>query len=549
MFDDLPPILRKNLTALYKRDLGLLERICLPVESDHVQQDAEGHNLYRLHRSWHPYDLSPEQVAASLQAIEEEHVFLFGLGAGEQLLALLESDVSSILAWDRDPWMLRLLLSSHDLSSSISSGRLRLGLGADLIEAMEDPLTRDALVHPFFADQYRLEFALIQSELQEKRALLCAGTLFVDDLGEALTEAGYSCFTWDVQRLSSEELAVTAARFGASLVVAVNYTQGLAQACRDLGLELLIWEIDPAIDPPQPCDPPADHTHVFTYRRAQIPVYEAAGFPKTDYLPLATNPNRRFPMELEGEDAEYYRAPIAFVGASMRHQADQFRDQLIADYCLWRGGSPIDARSECELYLEALTNAHRDDLTRSHVPMLLEEAMPEFVAAMRANPGKTDPVVLVSEIVATDKRQIYVANIGTLGVHVWGDEGWDGIEEYGGVYRGSAGHRFELNKVYAGAGVNVDIGRIYQNDIVTMRVFDVLACGGFLLTERNDALLELFTEGVELDCYTSMEELTEKAEHYTSNPDEAAAIAERGLAAVLENHRIQQRVATMLGTR
>jgi len=547
MSDTLSPALRNNLAALQKRDLALFERICLPVGSDHVQQAEDGKNYYQVHRSWHNYDMPDEQVAASLGSLESEHIFLFGLGAGEQLLGLLACpEVASILAWDRDPWMLRLFLSSQDVSSEIRSGRLRMILGADLLDGIEDSLPRDAVVHPFFADQYRIEYALLQTDLQEQRALVCAGTLFVDDIADSLTASGYSCFTWDVARLSPQELRLIAKRFGASVVVGINYTQGLAQACRDLELRLLIWEIDPATDALTPCDPPADHAHIFSYRRAQLPVYAAAGFPKASYLPLAANPDRRFPVELEGEDADHYKSPLAFVGASMLNQANQFRELLIAEYCLWRGGSPTEARDTCCLYLEAMRSAHRDDLTRSHVATLLDEAMPEFMAAMRSRPDKPDPVILASEMTAADKRLVYVSKLGPLGVHVWGDKGWSPTEEHGTVYRGRAGHRFELNKIYCGAGINIDIGRIYQNDMVTMRVFDVMACGGFVLTERNDALLELFTEGVELDCYTSLQELVEKAEHYIKNPDEAAAIAARGLDAVLAHHTIRGRVETML---
>jgi hypothetical protein len=548
MSDDLPQALRSNLAALQKRDLALFRRVIMPVGSDHIQQSKDGGNFYQVHRSWHAYDMDPDQVASSVSNLESEHIFLFGLGAGEQLLALLErDDVSSILAWDRDPWLLRLLLTAHDLSAPIRSGRLRLALGADLLDGLEDDLPMDAVVHPFFADQYRLEYALLQTELQPLRALVCAGTLFVDDLAEALTEAGYSCFTWDVERLSPEELAITAKRFGATVVAGINYTQGIAEACRDLGLQLLIWEIDPATDSLTPCAPPAEHAHIFSYRRAQVPVFAEAGFPNASYLPLAANPVRRSPPDLDATEAAHYRAPLAFVGASMRAQSNLLRDRLIAEYCLWRGGSPSDARRDCCRHLEALQQGHRDDFSCSRVATLLGEIMPDFMAAMRGKPGKPDPVVLASEMIAADKRLFYVSSLGALGIHVWGDAAWQAAEEHGALYRGVAGHRFELNKIYGSATINIDIGRLYQNDMVTMRVFDVMACGGFVLTERNDALLELFTEGVELDCYTSLQELLDKAEHYSENPGEAAAIAARGHEAVLANHTISGRVSTMLG--
>jgi len=549
MSDVLTPALRNNLATIQRRTPSLFDRICLPVSSDHVQQSSDGRNCYQIHRSWHSYDLTAQQVAQSLEGVEGEHTFLFGLGAGEQLLALLgREDVTSVLAWDRDPWLLRLFLSTHDVSAYLQSGRLTLSLGADLLDGLHDDLPRDAVIHPFFADQYRTEFALLQNDLQAKRALLCAGTLFVDDLADSLTEAGYSCFTWDVGRLSPEELAITAKRFDATLVAGINYTQGLAEACRDLGLRLVIWEIDPATDELTPCRPPAEHAQIFTYRRAQVPVFEAAGFPNASYLPLAANPNRRFPADPKADDASDYRAPIAFVGASMREQANRFGEHLIAEYCLWRGGSPIEAKAECTRALDGVRNDHRSDLTSSRVEALLSEALPEFVEAIRRRPNKPDPVVLASEIIAADKRLSYVELLGPLGVHVWGDQAWQSAERSGATYRGLAGHRFELGRIYSGATVNVDIGRLYQNDMVTMRVFDVMACRGFVLTERNDALLELFTEGVELDCYTSADELLEKAKYYSTHPAEAAAIATRGYEAVLAHHTISGRVATMLAT-
>lgn len=547
MSDALPPVLRNNLAAIQQRTPALFDRICLPVSSDHVQKSPDGSNCYRIHRSWHTYDLAADQVTQSLTGVQSEHIFLFGLGAGEQLLALLgRDDVTSVLAWDRDPWLLRLFLSAHDVSAALRSGRLTLSLGADLVDGIQDELPRDAVVHPFFADQYRIEFALLQTDLLPDRALLCAGTLFVDDLADSLAEAGYSCFTWDVERLSPKELAITAKRFEATLVVGINYTRGLAEACRDLGLRLLVWEIDPATDALSRCQPPAEHAHIFTYRRAQVPAFEAAGFPNTSYLPLASNPARRFPADPEAGDASHYRAPIAFVGASMREQANLFGEHLMAEYCLWRGGSPMEARAECSRALDAMRNRHREDLTSSRVEALLIDALPKFVAAMRRKPNKPDPVVLASEIVAADKRLSYVELLGPLGIEVWGDKDWQAAERCGATYRGLAGHRFELGNIYSGATVNIDIGRLYQNDMVTMRVFDVMACGGFVLTERNDALLELFTEGVELDCYTSTDELLEKAKYYSSHPGEAAAIAARGYEAVLANHTISGRVATML---
>ena len=141
-----------------------------------------------------------------------------------------------------------------------------------------------------------------------------------------------------------------------------------------------------------------------------------------------------------------------------------------------------------------------------------------------------------------------VAALGRFGSHVWGDEGWRATEAHGVRYRGLAGHRVELNRIYSCAHVQLDVGRVYQADIVTMRVFDVLACGGFLLAERSDELGELFELGVELETWSELPELEEKLAHYLARPDEARRIAARGRAAVLERHTVRERVRRALAS-
>jgi spore maturation protein CgeB len=92
----------------------------------------------------------------------------------------------------------------------------------------------------------------------------------------------------------------------------------------------------------------------------------------------------------------------------------------------------------------------------------------------------------------------------------------------------------------------VDLGRLYQMDIVTMRVFDVMACGAFVLAERSEDLGSAFDIGVEVDCWATPRELVAKVAHYLEHPQAARELARRGREAVLQRHTIQARVAHML---
>ena len=102
-----------------------------------------------------------------------------------------------------------------------------------------------------------------------------------------------------------------------------------------------------------------------------------------------------------------------------------------------------------------------------------------------------------------------------------------------------------LNQIYSNSKINIDIGRIYQPEIVTLRVFDVLACGGFLLAPFNEELNLLFNIGEHLDVYHSQKDLKQKVAFYLQKPKLRQKIAAQGRQWVIDNHTIAQRVETM----
>ncbi len=139
-----------------------------------------------------------------------------------------------------------------------------------------------------------------------------------------------------------------------------------------------------------------------------------------------------------------------------------------------------------------------------------------------------------------------MAAAAPFGVQVWGDAGWKHLTGRGVTHRGPAGNRETLTRIYNFATINLDIGRAYQRDIVTLRVFDVLACGGFVLAEYSEELADLFVPGVEVAVWRGLDDLKRKLRHYLGHPDARRAIADRGHARVLRDHRLRDRVAQAL---
>ncbi|MCP4867893.1 MAG: glycosyltransferase [Proteobacteria bacterium] len=514
------------------------------MDGSHVRRGDGGALEYRVHRTWHAIDQTPDSL---LDAPEGERaVLLFGLGGGEQLLHLLTHSDVRVVAWERDPWILRLLLEAHDLSKAINRGKLWLRLGADLLDEVEHAPDRTVIAHPFFAAHYAAEARLLQDGLGERRALVCDGTLFVDDVADALRAEGFTVGTWEPKRLAKEELDHAASRWEPEFVVSINHVHGLPEACARQELPLAIWEIDPSTDRLRPAQGNVAGTHVFTWRGSLIPAWKTAGFGNVEGLPLAANPERRFPIALEGADVEAYTSPVAFVGASMVDQGQKFRQDLLGLYALWKGGSPMDAQAEGQQRLEAALGAIRADFSVDRTGEAVREHLGDFAAAQAAR-GR-DIVPFVAEMAGADKRLTYIAQIGQVEGTVWGDDGWRFVEQFGVNYKGPAGHRDEINKVYSGATVNLDVGRIYQSDIVTMRVFDVMACGGFVLAEHCPALEALFEAGVHLDWYRDLPEMLDRLAWWLERPDEAREVGQRAAELIRSDHTIRGRIGHILDT-
>lgn len=80
---------------------------------------------------------------------------------------------------------------------------------------------------------------------------------------------------------------------------------------------------------------------------------------------------------------------------------------------------------------------------------------------------------------------------------------------------------------------------------IPLRIFDLLACEGFVLCNYQSDLLNEFLPGEELDIYSSIEELEEKIRYYLSHTDVCREIAHNGYEKVSKRHTYPLRLEQM----
>jgi hypothetical protein len=366
--------------------------------------------------------------------------------------------------------------------------------------------------------------------------LAIAYKLLLGDIVDELEERGFAVRVVEASSLRVDSFRELLASVRPHAVFSMNWSPELALLATRHGVGYASWTIDPLPASRLSVLPGTDVERcvAFAHRRELVAELSRVGLATVGYLPLAAG--RRRHIVSDPATLERYRTRVSFAGVSLAVERDGLVTRLrehggdaalvertlawIAEEFRLRGG-PLDYRGL--------------DVAPASVPDWLARAVPRL-----------DPVELVDRLNGTLSHLLRVKRARALldeGIHVWGDEGWESL---GAAYRGRAAHGEPLSAIYSASAVNLDVPRLYQRDIATMRVFDILACGGVLLTEPSAQTLEIFRDGEHLFTYRDDAELLARVRELAEDPRAARAAAERGRRLVLAEHLLSHRVSTIL---
>ncbi len=104
------------------------------------------------------------------------------------------------------------------------------------------------------------------------------------------------------------------------------------------------------------------------------------------------------------------------------------------------------------------------------------------------------------------------------------------------AYRGFADYETVMPKIFYNSKINLHFPPRNIHSGVSLRVFDVLACRGFLITAWCPELFELFKVNEDLVVFSSKEELLELIKYYLAHEDERNCIRQKGYEKICSNY-------------
>ena len=111
---------------------------------------------------------------------------------------------------------------------------------------------------------------------------------------------------------------------------------------------------------------------------------------------------------------------------------------------------------------------------------------------------------------------------------------------------GTLSYNEELPRAYYLSKINLNLTLPSIRSGVPLRVFDVLAAGGFLLTNYQPEMEEFFTIGQDLEVFHSFDEMEDKADYYLRHEKERLQIALNGHRKVKEKYTYERIIGIIL---
>jgi len=330
------------------------------------------------------------------------------------------------------------------------------------------------------------------------------------------------------------------AGFRPQAIVTVNHLgvdrEGLLYALAgDLGLPIVSWFVDnPEFILPLYPAPDPENTLVLTWDADSLDAVRAFGFRHVYWLPLGADVERFRPGRADPAARPEWRARVSFVGNSMLRKT---ATRLAA-------ARATPGLLEAFAALAGSFGAFGGRSAREFVARTRPELLPELdgLGVARRTAYETALVwrstleYRLGCLLATEPHDPLVA----------GDPGWAELLA-GRAFRlhPELNYYEELPGFYPQSEVNFNCTSLQMKGAVNQRVFDVPACGAFLLTDRRAQVERLFEPGREIMLYDGPEDAAEQLKRCLGDPGLRARVAAAGRARVLAEHSYDHRLRSI----
>ena len=337
------------------------------------------------------------------------------------------------------------------------------------------------------------------------------------------------------------------------MVFTVNYFPLISNVCERTGVNYVSWTCDNPLISMYHESVFHACNYIFTFDKTNYLEFRGMGVKHIWYLPLAVDTERMDALLGAPEKAgrrkvaqdpemQKYRGDVAFVGSLYeRNSYDKIKNRL-----------PEYLRGYFDAVMEAQLNISGANIVEPMLTTNILEQLQEYFQLEKSEGSFSDlglifqTTVLGFKIAEIERRRALIELSKHYKVNVYSNSDVSDLLRI--QYCGSVDYWSEMPKVFRMSKINLNFTIPNIKSGIPLRIWDVLGCGGFLLTNYQAEIPYYFKEGEDLVCFDGLEDLCEKVGYYLEHEEERKRIAWNGYRKVREKHSYIERIRTILDT-
>lgn len=318
------------------------------------------------------------------------------------------------------------------------------------------------------------------------------------------------------------------------VVVTYDFCVPVAIACHNMGVKYLSWVYDSPLFELYRKEAMLETNHIMVFDRKQYARMQEMHFPHLYYGTLATDVELYGALSLSEEDERKYSCDVSFVGRLYnRMRFDElFTNQTEEENCYREEANHIF--SDCYCKWDECTTIF-DWVSDGFVDFILRrEPVEDWKKYCLREKFYVESFKLARQMNMIERTAVLNRLAEKYQVVLYTDD--DKLESLPKVIRRpGVSYMEEMPKVFYCSKINLNITSRSIESGIPQRVFDIMAVGGFVLTNYQKELEEYFEIGKDLEVFHSLEELEQKVEYYLKHEEARVRIAINGYKKV-RNH-------------
>jgi len=358
----------------------------------------------------------------------------------------------------------------------------------------------------------------------------------IQSLGHTVFEYDRQFNNYEVDAELMQELVFMKHQRNIEAFFTFDYYPFLASVAYVLKIPYIAW----LFDSPQwsVYSPTRDYetNYIFTFDKSEYEFLKRIGCKRIFHMPLAGD-SEEFQKIIRSDKAEPFY-DVSFVG-SLYSKTDYDEIKFVDEY--FEGYLTGVMAAQHQLYGYNLIEALLSEDDASRILKLVGKPIP---AEYHINPTQAATYILERKL-SSKERIDYLQLIGNK-YDLYLFSGDSKSKEVNARFMGTVDHDTRMPVVFNHTKINLNFTTRNIHSGVPLRVLDVLASEGFLLTAYQPEIDELFENGKELVMFSDEREMMEAIEYYLNHDDERKAIARNGYKKVAEHFTYEKMLSKMI---